>query len=227
MTFTSVGATVMLLGIAAWLVLEPVSTNATRAGLAAVLAATWIHFAWLARKRRSVFTAVVAPAALAALILVLPGRTIDPSALRRRSVDVLGSYVGAPYVWGGENGLGMDCSGLLWKALVVAEWKEGVATWNPTLLRASLRLWAHDTAARGLKAGYAGRTKPLFEAQSVNALDDSRQLAGDFVVTADGTHTFAFAGDHSWVEADPMVMPVVRSFTVPVESLRWRVFDPP
>src|SRR5580658_7227415 len=47
------------------------------------------------------------------LVAVCPGKPYDVHALRIAYVDRLRAYVGVKYVWGGENMLGVDCSGLV------------------------------------------------------------------------------------------------------------------
>lgn len=228
-----VGLLVLIAGLA-WLVLTPIATNVTRLAVVTVTLALWIQLLLATRNRRAVFVAVLAPPLVVGLVLMLPGRPAAPTELRRRYVDALATYEGVPYVWGGENSRGIDCSGLIRKALVVAECREAVATANPALLRDALRLWAHDASAKTLKEGYSGRTEPLFAAPSINEADDSKLLPGDFAVTADGTHTLAYVGNHLWTQADPGPMRVTRveraerqrwPFQMPVVFVRWRVLN--
>lgn len=85
------------------------------------------------------------------------------------------------------------------------------------------------TARRALRDGYKGLTTPLFQAQSINAITNSRLAPGDIAVTADGAHVLAYLGDNHWIEADsgPMRTIIVatptenRWFSVPVHILRW------
>ena len=69
-------------------------------------------------------------------ILVAPGRRHDAQSLRRRYITALRRYEGTRYVWGGENGFGIDCSGFVRRGLIDANLREGVATLNPGRLRA-------------------------------------------------------------------------------------------
>jgi hypothetical protein len=115
--------------------------------------------------------------------------------------------------------------------MIVADVEEGLATGNAALLREASGLWWFDSSARALKEGYRAKTEASFSAASLNAIDVSKLLPGDFVVTEDGLHTLAYTGGHFWIEADPGVRKVVRVqtpseniwFSVPVRVVRWRL----
>ncbi|MFN2599036.1 MAG: NlpC/P60 family protein, partial [Pyrinomonadaceae bacterium] len=51
--------------------------------------------------------------------------------MRRAYIASLESYEGTRYVWGGENSRGIDCSGLVRRGLINADFHEGVVTANP------------------------------------------------------------------------------------------------
>src|SRR5882672_11079140 len=55
---------------------------------------------------------------LAAIFLLLPGQPISPAPLRQDYVRALRRFEGTRYIWGGENRLGIDCSGLMRTALI-------------------------------------------------------------------------------------------------------------
>ena len=46
-------------------------------------------------------------------IAFLPGKSVDQTRLRAEYVGALRRYEGDRYVWGGENGRGVDCSGIV------------------------------------------------------------------------------------------------------------------
>jgi hypothetical protein len=162
--------------------------------------------------------------------LALPGRPFSRAALRKSSVDVLRSFEGTRYVWGGEARLGIDCSGLVRQALIRASLKQGLASLNGDLVRGAAKLWWFDSSARALRDGYRGETIRLLKASSVNAAPIEQLLAGDFAVTSDGIHVLAYLGGHRWIEADPEIGRVVTVetpnsypwFAVPVHIVRWR-----
>ena len=166
--------------------------------------------------------------------LVCPGRTSDPPAVRERYVDSLRSYEGARYVWGGENRLGVDCSGLVRKALINANYIEGLSTLNPSLLRNGISLWWHDCSARALGEEYRELTYHLYDVMSLNQLDHAQILPGDLAVTDDGVHVLAYLGNRHWIEADPdarrvlvLSIPATNTwFNTPVRLMRWRQLNP-
>jgi cell wall-associated NlpC family hydrolase len=168
------------------------------------------------------------------LLLILPGRDIDAESLRARYVANLRGYEGVRYVWGGENGLGIDCSGLPRKALLRAYLRDGITSLNPSAVRAGAALWLHDASARALKNSYRGWTVYKFDAASVNEIDAARLLPGDLAITTDGVHAMVYLGGNEWIEADPDSRRVVRVrapvtdivwFKVPVVIVRWAALD--
>ena len=167
-------------------------------------------------------------------IAVLPGRPVDPGRMQSAYVDALRSYTGVRYVWGGENSLGIDCSGLVRQGMIMSTMREGVRTMNPGLLRESFYIWRHDCSAAHLGDGYGGRLRPLEETDSLSTLDYSGLRPGDVAVTDGGAHTLAYLGNRTWIEADPggyagKVIQVTAGVSrnpwldVPMRILRWRM----
>ena len=226
-------ALLCLAGIGAF----PLSTGATRltgAILAGVLAAGLLARGWRHRFLRWVLLIVY----LAAGIFVfLPGRTgYDRIALRYETAHAAGRYEGARYVWGGENYLGIDCSGLVRRGAIDALFISGVRTVNPLLVRKAAELWWHDLSAQELGHGAGGRAQKLVEIKAIAGMDDSKLHPGDFAITQSGSHALAYLGDHQWVEADPGEGRVIRIngrsttnpwFHQPVSIMRWRFLDLP
>jgi cell wall-associated NlpC family hydrolase len=197
----------------------PVSKQFTRSGI--VIAAGGVDLAiWMVlRRRRKWLIAAAVVHLVAAAFLLLPGRAYDAGSLRSAYVAALGRYEGTRYVWGGENHLGVDCSGLLRAALVEAHFVEGVRTFNPRLVRQGLWYWWHDASAREMSDGYRLSTAPVGKPGLLTAVG-SQMEAGDFAVTADGSHVLAYLGDGRWIEADPYVLRVLR-FGSGEESQWW------
>lgn len=178
-------------------------------------------------------TALVATAGL----LLCPIRPHDPGNLRADYVRALETYRGVPYVRGGETRRGIDCSGLVRRALVDALVGHGIRTLNPGLVRAGLMLWWRDCSAADLGRGRHARTRPVLRTPSLNALDHDRILPGDLAVTGHGMHVLAYLGDQAWIEADPSLKagdqvvalraPTRESawFAMPIRIVRWRVLD--
>lgn len=137
------------------------------------------------------------------IITVSPGRKFDPLTLQKRYVNELLFYEGTTYVWGGENSIGIDCSGLVRKALINACFKEGILSLNPELLREAAFLWWNDATARSLSEGYYNQTNRLGEAKSINTLDSSTLNPGTMAVTKNGIHVLAFIENNKWIQADP------------------------
>ena len=143
--------------------------------------------------------------------------------------DVAG-FLGTPYVWGGENGFGIYCSGVVRQGLIRANLRLGLAHGNGALLRRALEMTVHDLSAKALGEGARGWTRELFTAPGINDVDERQLQAGDLAITQDGLHVLVYRGAHVWLEADPVRGRVVEDaaplaqvgwFTVPVRLMRW------
>jgi hypothetical protein len=215
------------------LILYPVSTGTLRALVLLCVYGLWGGALYLFWRRRVVRYALIVATACALAFLALPGGASDESALRSVYVSSLSGYEGTKYVWGGEGKFGIDCSGLVRRGLIDADFKHGLTTMNPKLLRESASMWWHDASAKSLLAGYGDRTKEILSAPSISELDHAQILPGDIAVTTDGLHTLAYVGDETWIEADPNPMRVIKVratahnswLSVPVRIMRWRQFE--
>jgi len=163
------------------------------------------------------------------VFLILPGSEPDQVRLRKEYISVLKRYEGTVYIWGGENKIGIDCSGLVRNGLIDANVLVGIKTLNPKPIRTALNMWWNDCSASALRDGYRNYTKTLFKAENINSANIDAMLPGDIAVTVDGVHVLAYLGENLWIEADPGVMRVILVktptnnpwFTVPVYILRW------
>jgi hypothetical protein len=218
-----------LLIVTVLLWLYPQGYRCLRAAFLVCLLGLWLGGAFLLRRHRAFAAAVLGLGLIPFLFLSLPGKTPNAERLRDLYVDSLRHYEGSPYVWGGENRLGIDCSGLVRKGLIDAHVRLGLATFNPQPIRTAFTLWWHDCSARALGDGYRDLTRPLFDSASINAVGNSLIAPGDIAVTTGGAHVLAYLGDRTWIEADPHPMKVITVttpsrnpwFNMPVHVLRW------
>lgn len=225
---------VILWPIAIVLFLYPINIALLRVGLIIALLGLWsgcLFFGWRKHVVRMVF---LLPAFIIIGFLICPGRSFDQEKLRQKYVASLRSYEGTRYIWGGENGFGIDCSGLVRAGLIKATFQQGLLTLNPRLTRFALSLWWHDASAEALGQEYRQQTKYLFATSSINALDQNKVMPGDIAVTASGVHVLAYLGGGEWIEADPhfgkvviIKVPAEKNpwFQEPVKILRWRELD--
>jgi hypothetical protein len=214
--------------------LYPVGTTVTRTAGALSFAFLWVGLMVLLWKWRGWRWFVPAATLVVVVFLVLPGRSPSQNALREKYSGCLQRYEGVRYVWGGENAVGIDCSGLVRRGLMDALFLEGLRTVNPGLVREALALWWHDTTAKVLGEA-SGPTMAVTGAPQINLLDHSLLRAGDMAVTESGIHILAYLGDQTWIEADPAAEKVITVkvpsqdnpwLATPVKIVRWKILQP-
>lgn len=157
--------------VTAVLILFPINNLPLRIAILAASAALWaglIYFYWNNRIARFGAFACVG---IVAVFLLLPGKHPNILELRQSYLDALNKYEGTRYIWGGENRLGVDCSGLVRSGLIVANYKQGLMKLNPALVREGFSLWWHDCSARALGEQYRFKTRLLFPAESIDKLN--------------------------------------------------------
>lgn len=223
-----------LLAISLW---TPISFGALRLGIVLTVFALWAGALTLFWKSRAVRVAGVLSGLLVLGLGVFPARRADPEQLRLVYTDHLVRYGNTPYVWGGENGRGIDCSGLMRRALIDANLSVGWKTRDPALWREALALWWHDCSAREMQNGYGGKIRRRFAARSLNALDYKLLQPGDMAVMQSGVHVLAHLGNRNWIQADPNLSnggdKVIETsapskngwFGLPVVIVRWKQLD--
>ena len=211
----------------------PVNIGVIRIVIAVSVFALWVLTIILTRHIRWFSGCILALGLLGGIILAFLGHAIDPSALQSNYVKALTRYEGTRYVWGGENRWGIDCSGLVRRALADAYVIVGIKTGNPLAFRSAIDIWWHDFSAKALRDQYQGRTRRISSERSINTITNSTLLPGDMAVTSDGIHVLTHLADSKWIEADPGIMRVVKVttptdniwFTVPVIIVRWTCLD--
>jgi hypothetical protein len=212
------------------LFLYPINSLPLRLGLLGLTFGAYCSLIWSFRNRKPVSCGLMAIAFLIGAFMVCPGRNAAPEKLRNAYLNSLLSYEGTRFLWGGENKLGVDCSGLVRAGLIKATFQQGLRTLNPGLVRFSLSLWWHDCSAQALGEEYRGQTKRIATARSINSLEPEKIQPGDIAVTATGVHVLAFLGRNEWIEADPAFGKVVIVkvpadnnpwFQEPVHIMRW------
>ena len=215
------------------LLIYPISYGAIR--LATVLSGIliWTGCIYLSWQKKSIRVFCISLTVIISLLLIAPSRPVDVISLRDSYIQALKTYEGTRYVWGGENKIGIDCSGLVRQGLIKANLTQGITFLNPGMVRKGIELWWYDTSAESLRDGYRNLTTKLLEANSINEIDHTKIIKGDLAVTADGKHILAYLGDKTWIEADPGYKKVIKVtipdpknywFTIPLYALQWQQF---
>lgn len=229
---TKVGLWLILTAICIFVAVIPIQTGSTRAILVFGSFASWALGLFLFWRTILLRVFFLLPLVGAVGVVLLPYRIADTVALRTAYCQALRSYVGTPYLWGGESRMGIDCSGLVRRGLIDAAFSEGWRTQDLSLLRTGLALWWYDTSAKAMGEGYQGRTHLLGVANSLNEADYGLLLPGDLAVTEDGRHVLAYLGEQTWIEAEPREARVLMVkapsddlwFTTHVRLMRWYRF---
>jgi cell wall-associated NlpC family hydrolase len=207
----------------------PVTNSKMKLFQVLLLAVTII--AWLIAFRPKARVLAVLVIAAVAGLFILPARdAASRQTLPAAHARAMLRYNGSTYWWGGENALGIDCSGLIRRGAIDALMREGLRNLDGGLLRAAPDLWWHDTSADALGEGYRGYTVPITKAKSLNDLDHSLVKPGDLAVTGGGSHILAYLGDQQWIQADPSANKVIVEtapskngwFQRQVKIVRWR-----
>ena len=115
---------------------------------------------------------------------------------RELYIKNLRSFEGTSYFWGGENFIGIDCSGLPRKSLINSYFYTGQ-------LQKALSTWWYDSSAKALGENYRDYTKKIASFESLRKMDYTMLEAGDMAITANGVHVIVFLGDERWIQADP------------------------
>lgn len=129
----------------------------------------------------------------------------DIAALRDLYVSKLKGYDGTRYVWGGENHLRIDCSGLVRIALADALFEYSLRRMDPSALRSGFYLWWHDSNAVDLGKATSVHTILLGDGSLAKLSASKNQLTGDLAVTQAGSHVLVYLGGDVWIEAEPAV----------------------
>jgi hypothetical protein len=211
------------------IILDPVGRAMTRLLLLLAVPAFYLLGLFLIRRYKNILLVGTLPGLFFLLFLFLPSREIDRDRLQVLYIKSLEAYEGTRYIWGGENRLGIDCSGLVRKGLIDANIKLAYLTLNPGPFRTACVLWWYDCSAAALLNGYRQWTRPLFIAESINAIPASRLHPGDLAVTSDGAHVLACLEGKTWIEADPSFQKVIKVkiptqnpwFLHPVHIIQW------
>lgn len=213
----------------------PEKLNAIRAITVGGFFCIWAGAAILWWRLIPVRIAVVLAAVGAALIALVPGRQVAPSALQAQYTKSLIAYEGSPYMWGGESSLGIDCSGLIRRGMIDANLTIGVHTLNPRALRDAFAIYWRDCSASDLGLGYGGRTRLVEEAKTIDSIDPATLQPGDIATTMSGAHILAYLGGNVWINADPKAWRVEQVhvpaptngwFTQHARVMRWRALEP-
>jgi hypothetical protein len=226
-------------GLCVWLTVTiwPVAYGVTRLAQCILFAALFAGALVLWWRLRWVRWSLLGLAVAAVALFCAPGRRADARALKSRYVRELHRFEGTRYVWGGENRLGIDCSGLARRALLHSLWKEGLKTVNPALMRKAAELWWRDASARALASEYREQTQRIGEFDRITAINVSHLSPGDLAVTSDGVHVLVYLGEGEWSEADPderkvLILKTAAEavktdswFNVPVTLVRWGVLS--
>jgi cell wall-associated NlpC family hydrolase len=173
------------------LVACPVRTTLIRAGILFAAGTGLVAARDLlpTKGRRTLETAAVAVLAWC----FATSKPVPPSP--ERFVAALRGYEHTPYVWGGETGRGIGCSGLVRAALIDTQLRAG----RPG---AALRLWWRDVAARDLGTAYSSLFRGPERTPGVGSMR-ADVPAGAMGVTFNGLHVLAHLGGGRWIQASP------------------------
>ncbi|MGC4015135.1 MAG: NlpC/P60 family protein [Luteolibacter sp.] len=223
---------VVSLAALAALVVWPYHDGALRFGLVLATMGVWTSLLWFLRRSHWKWPLLMLPVVMV-IPFGLPSGPVDDPELRADYIAAMKHYEGVRYLWGGESGSGIDCSGLPRRAMRDALFRQGWRHGNGAAFREWADQWWHDASAKSLGEGYRGLTRSLGISGTVRTVDVGRLQPGDLAITRDGRHVMVYFGAASWISADPGVGKVVLEkaagssnpwFDAPVSMYRWATF---
>jgi hypothetical protein len=221
---------ILLLVVEVIMVIFPIGTGLIRLGVVldfVLLLSSGLYLFWRNNYLRLCFLLI---GIIILLVIIIPGHNDNSKQLQNEYVHSLLEYENVRYVWGGENKIGIDCSGLVREGFIDANLKLGAKTLNPKLLRRAFFIWWYDCSADALGDSYRKMTILILKAQSMDELDYNNIELGDMIVAEKGFHIFAYIGDNTWIEANPDKGKTVKvSATekakawkgIPIKLIRW------
>lgn len=224
---------IALIGVWLYFVLTPVVNTLIRYASLFSFMLIWTYLLWWFWPQTKLRYAWLGGSGLLLALLVFGGRAPAADQLQQAYVSALQRYEGSPYVWGGENHLGIDCSGLARAAMIDAQLQMGLTQVSPAAFRQALSIWFYDAGADTLAAGFRGKTRQVLTTPAINQLDHQQLQPGDMMVDAKGVHAMIYLGDKTWIEADPNAMRVIRVtvptnnhwFQIPSRIVRWQSLE--
>lgn len=201
-------------------ILYPIRNTLIKLGILLFMVILWFCLLYLLYSKRKPRILFLGLTAAGFLFCCMPSRQINENKFRQQYVRSLSFYDSKPYMWGAENFLAVDCSGLIRQGYIDGSVIYGLKTFNGALVREAVLLWWYDSSAKAMRDEYRSQTKQITKAPSVNQLDHGKILPGDFAVTQNGAHCLAYLGEGRWIQADPTPNQVTIS-VVPTESSNW------
>jgi hypothetical protein len=226
-------AWILLIGCAVGVVIllrNPINSKLLNLAFLLCIFGTWVTLTFLLWRKKIARYVMAAIPVLAAIPFLLPGDWINPIELRDDYLKRVNQFENTPYVWGGENSHGIDCSGLPRRALRDALFSYGIRHGNGDAIREAAAQWWYDTSAQALSENYRETTIDLDITGTIRALDTALLQPGDLAVTTNGIHVIVYAGNGKWIQADPGIGHVAtldgrtadnRWFEVPITMHRW------
>lgn len=216
------------------LILNPVNSTILKLAFLGCCFSAWLGVLLIVWRWRGLRIALFSVPVLLAIALCLPARGIETEKLREDFVERMLGYEGTRYYWGGENGKGIDCSGLPRRACREALFQYGTKNFDGGALRKSVANWWFDASARAMAAEYRGETTALNLSGMISQMSYDELIPGDLAITEGGAHMMAYAGDGRWIQADPGLCIVALQhgkddangwFDVPVNFFRWTLLS--
>ena len=230
-------AWILLIGCAVGVVIllrNPIHSKLLNLAFLLCIVGTWATLTFLVWRKKIARYVMSAIPVLAAIPFFLPGDWINAIELREDYLKRVNQFENTPYVWGGENSHGIDCSGLPRRALRDALFAYGIRHGNGDAIRDAAAQWWYDTSAQALSQGYRHTTIDLGITGTIRELDTAQIQPGDLAITTNGIHLIVYAGEGKWIQADPGIGHVATLdsrtadnlwFLSPVTMHRWSLLE--
>ncbi|HCC07619.1 MAG TPA: hypothetical protein DEP72_05610 [Clostridiales bacterium] len=149
-------------------------------------------------------------------------------------VENLKDYENTKYMSGGENGIGIDSSGLVRRPMIDTFIEMGLLTKNMQYIRVALRIWLDDYAISDIYNNYKDMYIDIQKFSSISEITDKTIKSGDILIYDNCSQVYIYLGNNEWIEVNANDKKTIIVSAIPAlcivqeisgKVVRWKVID--